>query len=112
MGVQILYITCGNREEARRIGKAAVESRLGACANIIGQMNSIYFWEDKLQDDSEAVLIIKTTEEKTEALMEMVKSLHSYDLPCMVCLPITGGYAPFLKWVADQTRQSGSSKTG
>ena len=100
MGVNFIYMTAGSKEEARKIGKELVVSRLAACVNILDNMNSFYMWQGELQDDTEAVLIAKTTEDCLPALIEKVKSLHSYDCPCIVSLPVSGGNQAFLDWIA------------
>ena len=99
-----LYMTAGNKAEAARIGKALVESRLAACVNIIENMSSIYLWEGDIQDDSETVMIAKTVESHVPAVVEKVTSLHSYDCPCVVSLPVTGGHQDFLEWIAESVR--------
>jgi periplasmic divalent cation tolerance protein len=106
MGVMFVYATAGDAAEARRIGRAVVEERLAACANVIDAMASIYWWEGKLQEADEAVLILKTTEDRLTALIERVRALHSYDCPCIEALAVTGGYPPFLDWVARETQVS------
>ncbi len=103
MKIYMVYVTFKDKEQARAIGRELVESRLVACANIFDHMNSIYFWENKLQDDQEAVLIAKTTEDKTAAVTQMVKARHTYECPCIVYWPIAGGNDDFLGWVAAQT---------
>jgi periplasmic divalent cation tolerance protein len=100
--IRWVYITAGSKEQARQIGKALVLERLAACANIFDQMNSIYFWDGKLQEDLEAVLIVKTTRKHLERVFERVKSLHSYDIPCMVSLPVKEGYELFLQWIRNE----------
>ena len=102
MDLRWVYMTAGSREEARAIGKALVTSRLAACVNIIDGMNSFYFWEGELQDDREVVLIAKTTAERLSQLTERVRAMHSYDCPCIVALPVTGGNPAFLDWIAEQ----------
>ena len=104
MTINLIYITTENRAEAGRIGKALVEERLAACVNIIDGMHAIYRWEDKLVQDSETILIAKTVQEKVAALTERVKSLHTYDCPCIVALPVTGGNNAFLRWVAGEVQ--------
>lgn len=99
-----VYITASDTSEATRIGRALVEDRLAACANVISGMTSIYRWQDEICEDAEAVLIAKTTEDKLTALTERVKALHSYDCPCVAALPITDGNAAFLSWIEEQTR--------
>lgn len=104
MKVNFIYMTVGNKEEARKIGKELVVTRLAACVNILDNMNSIYRWQGEVQDDTEVVLIAKTTEDQVPALIEKVKSLHSYDCPCIVTIPISGGNQAFLDWIAEEVR--------
>jgi periplasmic divalent cation tolerance protein len=99
----LVYITAGTAEEARRIGAALVEERLAACANVIDGMRAIYRWEGGVQNDEEAVLIVKTRADLLDALTERVKALHSYEIPCVVGLPIVGGNADFLDWIGAET---------
>ncbi len=106
MTVSFVYMTADSREEARKIGRELVTSGLAACVNILDNMNSLYLWEDQLQDDTEVVMIAKTTEAQVSLLVEKVKSLHSYDCPCIVSLPVTGGYEPFLDWIAGQVKKA------
>ena len=103
MNTRFVYITAGNQEEAERIGREVVKRRLAACANIIKCIKSFYWWDGKVQSDDEAILILKTKQELMEKLIEMVKTLHSYDCPCIVSLPILEGNPDFLKWVQDET---------
>ena len=100
MSVNFIYMTAGSKEEARKIGKELVVARLAACVNILDNMNSFYMWQGQLQDDTEVVLIAKTTEDRLPALIEKAKSLHSYDCPCIVSLPVSGGNRAFLDWIA------------
>lgn len=106
MAVMLVYVTTGDAAEALAIGRAAVTARLAACANIIPGMRSVYRWEGKVQESDETVLVLKTSEAQLERLIERVKSLHSYDCPCIEALPVTGGYQPFLDWVAQETQGS------
>ena len=105
MAVNFVYMTAGSKAEAQKIGKALVEGRLAACVNILDNMQSIYRWENKIQQDAEVVLIAKTTDSLVPALIDQVKSMHSYDCPCIVSLPILSGYPPFLDWVHAQVKK-------
>ncbi len=100
----LVYITSENKAEAKRIGRALVEERLAACANVIDGMTSIYRWQGKVCEDSEAVLIAKTTATRLPALTERVKVLHGYDCPCVAAVPITGGNSDFIDWISAQTQ--------
>ena len=102
--INFVYITARDGDEARRIGRELVESRLAACVNIIDGMNSMYWWEGKVQDDREAVLIAKTREALVPELIAKVKALHSYTCPCVVALPVANGNPDFLKWIESETR--------
>ena len=104
MKINFIYMTVGNYDEARNIGKALVTSGLAACVNILDKMNSFYMWEGEVQDDTEVVMVAKTTEERTPDLVEKVKSMHSYDCPCIVSLPVSNGYQPFLDWIAQEVK--------
>ena len=104
MKLNLVYITTKDKEEARKIGKELVESRLAACVNIVENMNSIYWWEGKIQDETEAVLMAKTKESLVPELIKRVKSMHSYSCPCIVALPIQDGYKPFIDWIQKETK--------
>jgi periplasmic divalent cation tolerance protein len=105
MAVNFVYMTAGSKDEAQAIGRALVENRLAACVNILDNMQSIYRWENKIQQDAEVVLIAKTTATLVPALIDQVKSMHSYDCPCIVSLPILSGYTPFLDWVHAEVKK-------
>ena len=105
MEVKWIYMTAGSMDEARRIGRHLVESRLAACVNMFEKMNSIYIWDGQLQDDQETVIIAKTTADRVPQLIKKVKDLHSYDCPCIVCLAVENGNPAFLDWIEAQVRQ-------
>lgn len=100
----IVYMTAGNPEEALRIGRALVAERLAACVNVLGPITSVYEWEGEVQEGSEVAFLAKTSTDRVPALTDRVRALHSYDCPCIVTLPITGGNAAFLSWIDDCTR--------
>ena|SRR3989338_3247352 len=105
MVLNFVYITCTNKTEANKIGRTLVESRLAACVNIIDGMNSIYWWEGKIEEGKETVLIAKTKKSLVKKLIKKVKSLHRYDCPCIVSWPIAAGNPDFLKWVEKETNR-------
>ncbi|MBN3038277.1 MAG: divalent-cation tolerance protein CutA [Candidatus Omnitrophica bacterium] len=102
--MNIVYITAKNKAEARKIGKELVRQRLAGCANIIENVNSLYWWEGEIQDDNEAVLIAKTKESLVPELIDKVKSLHSYSCPCIISLPIKGGNRDYLDWLEKEIK--------
>ena len=107
MEVVLIYVTTKDKSEARVIGRDLVQSRLVACVNIFDGMNSMYFWEDQFQDDQEAVLIAKTTAARATEVVEAIRARHSYECPCIVTLPISGGNPAFLDWIAGQVAHVG-----
>ena len=100
----LVYMTAADKAEARTIGRHLVQSKLAACVNIFDGMNSMYVWQGEFQDDHEAVLIAKTTENRVPGLIAAVRERHSYECPCIVTLPISDGNPGFLEWIADQVR--------
>ena len=100
----MIYITAGSMEEAEIIGRNLVSRKLAACVNIIGNMKSIYHWEGKIETAEEVVVIAKTKKELVNELIENVKTLHSYDCPCVVAVPIVDGNTDFLKWIRNETK--------
>jgi len=104
MEINLIYMTAGSKDEARMIGKALISAGLAACVNIIENMYSMCMWDGKLQDDTETILIAKTTKERLSDLIEKVKSLHSYECPCIVSLPVSDGNPAFLNWIANEVK--------
>jgi len=99
---RVVLVTCGTLEESRKIARAMVEKQLAACVNVVTHaVESFYIWEEKLENGSEYLLILKTSEERVEELKKAVLDLHSYDTPEFIVLPIIGGAADYLKWVGD-----------
>ncbi len=98
-----VYMTAGSFEEAKRIGQILVSQNLVACVNLLENMTSIYIWKEKLEEDQEVVIIAKTRKTLIPKLIETVNSLHSYDCPCILELPIQGGNPEFLSWIESQT---------
>ena len=98
-----VYVTCESESQAHDIGMQVLKERLAACANIIPGMRSMYWWEGKLEEARESVLIFKTTTDSFAQLSERIKALHSYDVPCVIGLPIMGGNADYLSWIHKET---------
>jgi periplasmic divalent cation tolerance protein len=88
-----------------KIGSALVDERLAACVNIVPEMRSLFFWEGKIQDERETLLICKSRLPRMVKLVARVKSLHSYALPEVIALPIVAGSRDYLDWVQDATKE-------
>ena len=106
MTESFIYITCATEQEAENIGTVLVERRLAACVNILAGMKSMYWWQGKIEQGRETVLIAKTRTDLVDELTEAVKAMHGYEVPCVVALPITGGNRDFLKWIHSETGKS------
>ncbi len=98
--ILLVYITTATNSEALAIANELVTQDLAACVNIFDPVHSIYKWDGELHYDKEVVLIAKTTEHRFPELVEIVKTNHTYECPCIVALPITDGNSEFLDWVA------------
>ena len=99
----MVYMTAENPEQAKNIAQTLVGERMAACVNIIPGMKSFYWWEGKVAEGQETVVIAKTTQAHVSRLTERVKALHSYSCPCVVALPVEGGNADFLAWIEAET---------
>ena len=103
--LKFIYITVGSKAEAREIGKALLEERLAACVNIVPAVSSIYFWEGRICNEQELLLIIKTTTIIYARLEKRIKDLHSYEVPEIISIPLEQGSAKYLKWIKDTVEQ-------
>jgi periplasmic divalent cation tolerance protein len=96
--------TVGRAEDAERIGRELVERRLAACVNVVPGLTSIYRWKGAIESESECLLVIKTRRERIDDLKTALVSLHPYEVPELVVLPIEGGHAPYLAWIGESVR--------
>ncbi|MBL7016194.1 MAG: divalent-cation tolerance protein CutA [Kiritimatiellales bacterium] len=99
MSVKLIYVTAPSLEDAERIAEAVVTEKLAACANFFDGVQSIFEWEGKLCREQEAVLLLKTTNDRVAELTGRIQELHAYNCPCIVALPVDGGNPDFLSWV-------------
>lgn len=99
----IAYMTAKDQKQALAISRALVAERLAACANILGPVRSLYWWDGRINDDAEVAFIAKTRAALLSKLIARVKQLHTYDCPCIVALPIAAGNPAFLRWLDAQT---------
>jgi periplasmic divalent cation tolerance protein len=87
-------------ETARQIARQLVTENLAACANIIPAVESVYRWQDKIENASETLVFFKTTAARYAAFQDRLKSLHPYDVPEIICLRIADGLPEYLRWVS------------
>ena len=100
----VVLSTCPDATTAESLGGVLVEESLAACVNVVPGLRSIYRWNDTVQADAEALMIIKTTAARFAALRERLVALHPYEVPEVVALPVADGHHAYLEWVSNATR--------
>ena len=103
----IVTSTTDSETAAQELAAQVIEERLGACAQVVGPVTSVYRWEGEVRTDREWRVEIKTTAARVAALTERIRQLHAYDLPEVVATPIEGGSADYLAWVTTEVRNGG-----
>ena len=103
MHYYLIYITTKDEDEAKKIGKTLVEEKLAACVNT-HPIKSIYRWEGEIQEEGEVAMLVKTKAQLADKVIARVKELHSYEVPCIVSLPIEKGNPDFLEWIKKSTK--------
>jgi periplasmic divalent cation tolerance protein len=98
----IVLVTTPNRQVARSLAKAALESRLIACANILPGIESHYWWQGRITSGKEMLLLLKTSPRHVKRLEKLILGKHPYDTPEFIALSITEGSKAYLKWLADE----------
>lgn len=99
----VVLVTTPTAEKAAEIARAVVGARLAACGNVVPTLRSIYRWQGQVHDDAEALLVLKTSRARFEALRDRVVALHPYDVPEVIALPVEAGSAAYLAWIAAET---------
>ena len=100
----IVFSTVPDEARGREIGRALVEERLAACVTVSAACRSLYWWEGKIADESEYMLVIKTKASLYEKLEAKLKEIHPYTVPEIIALPIVAGSKKYLDWLAAETR--------
>lgn len=103
----VVLITASSLEEGKRIGETLINEKLAACVNILNHIDSLFIWKDQFCSEKEVMLIIKTGSEKFDFLVERVKSIHSYEVPEIIALPIVNGSREYLNWIEERTGVKG-----
>ena len=105
--VILALTTCPNEASAQALAAALVQERLATCVNRIGGVHSTYFWDARLQDEAEILLIIKTTAGRLEELRTRLNALHPYELPELLAIDVAGGNERYLDWVRKGVQRKG-----
>ncbi len=105
-GALVVLVTAP-RDKAREIARRLVEERLAACVNIVDEVHSIYWWQGRVEEDKESLLIVKTRADALQALVEGVRRIHPYQVPEVIALPIIAGLEDYLDWLENEVKPSG-----
>lgn len=100
----VVFITSSNKEEAENIANKLVENKLAACVNIVDNVRSLFWWEAKLDSANEALMVVKSKKSHLSRIIKLVKSLHSYQVPEIIALPIIAGDKNYLNWLDGSLR--------
>ena len=105
MAAEVLLVltNCPDQETADRIATALVENRLAACVNVLPQVASTFRWQGAVEQGIEVPLLVKCTRERYPALEEAIRQLHPYTVPEIVAVAVVAGFAPYLRWVDEET---------
>lgn len=95
----VIFVTTANVQEAEKISSQLVNRKLAACANIVEGIKSFFWWQGKIDSAGEVLLVIKSKKSKLAAIIKEVKSLHSYEVPEIIAMPIIAGDKDYLRWV-------------
>ncbi len=101
----LLYVTTATRDEALTIARTLVAEERVACANVLGDITSVYRWEGAVEEGGEVGLLLKTRRPNVDGVVARIKALHSYECPCVVALPIVAGNPEFLQWIVSESSQ-------
>ena len=101
MNYYLFVVTIGNIDEGKKIARILVEEKLAACVNIIKDITSIYHWKGKIEEDSEHLLFIKTSDEKSNLLIKRIQEIHSYENPECIGFKIEKGSEKYLNWIKE-----------
>lgn len=97
--MHLVYITTASKEEALKISHSLISQKLVACCNIIENATSVYEWEGQIKEESESIIIAKTSQELVQQVINYTKSIHSYKCPCIFSIKIEESDKDFTKWV-------------
>ena len=101
MSYYLFLVTVPTIEEGKKIAQILIQDKLAACVNIIQNIYSIYKWKGNIEEDNEHILLIKTTDEKSDLIIQRIKDIHSYENPECVALKIEKGSEKYLNWIKE-----------
>lgn len=103
-GEVVVFVTC-SVNESERLASSLIDERLAACVNILPPVTSVYRWKGELCKETEVLLVIKSHEALWGELEGRIRTLHSYETPEIICLPIKFGHKPYLNWLNSELKE-------
>ncbi|MBI1249001.1 divalent cation tolerance protein CutA [bacterium] len=98
----VVQTTIDSRQAAEKLAEAIIQNSLGACVQISAPIISVYKWQGGVQKEEECLITVKTTNQAVTKLVELIRQLHTYDVPGIIAIPIVDGSRDYLNWVAEQ----------
>ena len=95
----IVFSNCGTEEEAMRVAHALIGSKLAACVNVLPKIRSVYRWKGAIEEESEWMLVIKSSRPLFSQLQAALRKAHSYDVPEVLAIPVVDGSPEYLRWL-------------
>jgi len=95
----VVLVTAKDKKEAQKIAAGLIKRKLAACVNMVDKVGSMFFWAGRIDRSKESLLMIKSKKEKLPKIIKLVKSLHSYEVPEIIAIPIIAGDKPYLRWI-------------
>ena len=102
----VIFITAKDKAEGEKIARHLLAEKLAACVNIIPTVESFFWWENKIDQSAETLLIVKSKKILFPRLVKAVRAVHSYSVPEIIALPIAAGDKAYLKWISDSVRKN------
>ncbi|MBU3911543.1 MAG: divalent-cation tolerance protein CutA [Candidatus Omnitrophica bacterium] len=99
----IIFITAADKKEAKKIAGILLKNRLVACANLIKDIESYFWWQGKKQKAKECLIVVKTKKTLLNKVIKLVSSIHSYECPEIIAVPVIGGHRPYMDWIEKET---------
>ena len=99
----VIFITTSSGEEAQKIADTLLDQRKAACVSIVPEVNSLFWWRGNIDSAQENLLIVKTKASLLDEIVDLVKEVHSYEVPEVIALPIVGGNPDYLGWMDNET---------
>jgi len=95
----VVFITAKDKEEGQKIARHLLQEKLAACVNVVDGVQSFFWWDGKIDESQEVLLVAKTKKSLFTRIVKAVRSVHSYSVPEIIALPIMDGFKDYLKWI-------------